>query len=110
MPLLWISTRWYLHRAPAGYLREMAAYSAMNASLAETVDGGRTVESMRLQRNRRRRCDDDIAESFAAERYTLWLRTVWFPTAETVVRRAAGRGACWSVASCTRTTCLARRR
>ena len=83
VPLLWISTRWYLRRAPAGYLREMAAYSAMNASLAETVDGGRTVESMRLQRNRRRRCDDDIAESFAAERYTLYLRTVWFPTAET---------------------------
>ena len=83
VPLLFVSTRWYLHRAPAGYLREMAAYSAMNASLAETVDGGRTVESMRLQRSRRQRCDDDIAESFAAERYTLWLRTVWFPTAET---------------------------
>jgi len=83
VPLLWVSTRWYLRRAPEGYLREMAAYSAMNASLAETVDGGRTVESMRLQRNRRRRCDEDIAESFAAERYTLYLRTVWYPTAET---------------------------
>ena len=83
VPLLWVSTRWYLHRAPDGYLREMAAYSAMNAGLAETVDGGRTVEALRLQRNRRRRCDDDISESYAAERYTLYLRTIWFPTAET---------------------------
>ena len=31
---------------------------------------------------RRRRTDDDIARSFAAERFTLFLRTVWYPVVE----------------------------
>jgi ABC-type multidrug transport system fused ATPase/permease subunit len=37
---------------------------------------------MRLARQRIRRTDGDIGRSFAAERYTLWLRSVWFPAAE----------------------------
>ena len=83
VPLLWVSTRWYLKRASAGYLREMAAYSATNEGISETVEGGRTVDSLRLARRRVKRTDDDIAESYAAERYTLFLRSVWFPAAET---------------------------
>ncbi|GAA4201343.1 ABC transporter ATP-binding protein [Actinocatenispora rupis] len=82
VPILWASTRWYLRRAPAGYLRENAAYSDVNEGLAETVEGARTVEALRLLRQRVRRTDGDIGRSFAAERYTLWLRSVWFPTAE----------------------------
>lgn len=82
VPVLWLSTRWYLKRAPAGYLREDAAYADMNASLAETVDGARTMEALGLQKRRIDRTDDDIRESYAAERYTLRLRTVFFPTVE----------------------------
>ncbi|GIL26819.1 ABC transporter ATP-binding protein [Actinocatenispora comari] len=82
VPILWASTRWYLRRATAGYLRENAAYSDVNEGLAETVEGARTVEAMRLARQRIRRTDGDIGRSFAAERYTLWLRSVWFPAAE----------------------------
>ncbi|MDP9445236.1 MAG: ABC transporter ATP-binding protein/permease [Actinomycetota bacterium] len=82
VPALWAGTRWYLHRAKAGYLRENASYAAINASLAETVDGARTVEALGLQQARVRRTDADIAESYAAERYTLFLRTVWFPVVE----------------------------
>lgn len=82
VPILWASTRWYLRRAPAGYLREDAAYAEMNASLAETVEGARTVEALRLRQRRIDRTDDDIRESYDAERYTLFLRTVWFPTVE----------------------------
>ncbi|MEU8202553.1 ABC transporter ATP-binding protein [Streptosporangium sp. NPDC049046] len=82
VPVLWISTRWYLKRARDGYLRESAAYADMTDGLAETVNGARAVEALGLQDRRHRRTDADIAESWAAERYTMGLRTVWFPTVE----------------------------
>src|SRR5215207_5920647 len=82
VPLLWLSTRWYLRRAPDGYRREMAAWSRLTGGVAETVEGGRTVEALRLQERRIRRTDDDIREQYRAERYTLFLRTVWFPVIE----------------------------
>ncbi|MBA2697828.1 MAG: ABC transporter ATP-binding protein [Nocardioidaceae bacterium] len=82
VPLLFVATRWYLRRARDGYLRESASYAAINASLAETAEGARTVEALGLEKRRLDRIDADIAESFAAERYTLMLRTVWFPSAE----------------------------
>jgi ABC-type multidrug transport system fused ATPase/permease subunit len=82
VPILWVSTRWYLKRARAGYLREGAAWSRLTAGIAETVDGGRTIDALRLQRRRIGRTDDDIREQFAAERYTMFLRTVWFPVVE----------------------------
>ena len=82
VPVVALGTRWYLHRAKAGYLRENASYAAINATLAETVEGARTVEALRLEDRRRGVMDADIAESYAAERYTLRLRTFWFPTME----------------------------
>ncbi len=82
VPMLWISTRWYLRRAPEGYLRENAAYSDINEGIAETADGARTVEALGLARRRIERTDADIRRSWTAERYTLHLRTVWFPTVE----------------------------
>jgi ABC-type multidrug transport system fused ATPase/permease subunit len=82
VPLLWAGTRWYLHRAKDGYLRENAAYAQMNAALAETVDGARTVEALRLGDRRISRVDADIKGSYDAEKYTLFLRTVWFPIVE----------------------------
>ncbi len=82
VPILVIGSRWYLKRAPAGYLRESAAYSEITDGLAETVEGARTVEALRSEAARTRRTDRDIAGSYAAERYTLFLRTVWFPLAE----------------------------
>ena len=82
VPLLWGGTRWYLRRAPAGYLRENAAYSDVTDGISETVEGSRTVEALRLQDRRRARTDADIRRSYAAERYTLFLRTVWFPIVE----------------------------
>jgi len=82
LPLLWFSTRWYLRRAPDGYRREMAAWSRLTGGIAETVEGGRTVEALWLQERRVRRTDHDIRGSYLAERYTLFLRTVWFPVIE----------------------------
>ena len=82
VPLLWFSTRWYLRRAPAGYLAEGASYAVLNGTVTETVDGARTVDALQLGEERRRRVDADLAGSYRAERYTLWLRTMWFPTVD----------------------------
>ncbi|MGI8330728.1 ABC transporter ATP-binding protein [Actinomadura scrupuli] len=82
VPLLWGSTRWYLARAHDGYLRENAAWSELTDGLAETVNGARTVEALGLARRRHERCDTDIARSWAAERYTLGLRCVYYPLVE----------------------------
>jgi ABC-type multidrug transport system fused ATPase/permease subunit len=81
-PLLFYSTRWYLRRASDGYLRENAAYADLTDALAETVEGARTVEALRAADQRRRRTDNDIRGSYAAELYTLRLRTIWFPAVE----------------------------
>ncbi|HEX6969001.1 MAG TPA: ABC transporter ATP-binding protein [Micromonosporaceae bacterium] len=82
VPLLWASTRWYLRRAPAGYLRENAAWSDVTDGISETVEGSRTTEALRQQALRRERTDEHIRRSYAAERYTLFLRSVWFPLVE----------------------------
>ena len=82
MPPLVIGLRWYLARAKDGYLRETASYSDINATLTETVEGARTVEALGLGPERIAAIDADIAESYAAERYTLYLRTVFFPSME----------------------------
>jgi ABC-type multidrug transport system fused ATPase/permease subunit len=82
VPPLVVGLRWYLRRAKDGYLRENASYSAINASLTETVEGARTVEALGIGRQRLRRIDGDIAGSYAAEKYTLFLRTVFFPSVE----------------------------
>ena len=82
LPPLVIGLRWYLARAKAGYLRESASYSAINATLTETVEGARTVEALGLGKERVGALDADIKESYAAERYTLYLRTVFFPSME----------------------------
>jgi ABC-type multidrug transport system fused ATPase/permease subunit len=82
VPALWLGTKWYLRRAKDGYLRENAAYAQMTSSLAETVEGARTVEALRRYDERIRRTDADIRGSYNAERYTLFLRTVYFPIAE----------------------------
>lgn len=82
VPLLYAGTRWYLSRARAGYLWERAAYATLDGAVTETVDGARTVEALDLADIRIKRTENDLADAFAAERRTLFLRTVWFPAAE----------------------------
>ncbi|CAN5468778.1 ABC transporter ATP-binding protein [soil metagenome] len=82
VPPLVIGLRWYLARAKDGYLRESATYSQISATLTETVEGARTIEALGLGRERVTAIDADISESYRAERYTLYLRTVFFPSME----------------------------
>jgi ABC-type multidrug transport system fused ATPase/permease subunit len=83
IPILWAATRWYLARARDGYLRTNASYSHLTEGLTETAEGARTVEALRLTRRRLDRVDHDIAESLAAERYTLNLRSIFLPICDT---------------------------
>ncbi len=82
VPIIWLSTRWYLRYAPAGYLRERATYAVMNGVVTETVDGARTVDALGLSSRRKRRIDASLRDCYAAEMYTLRLRTIWFPQVE----------------------------
>jgi ABC-type multidrug transport system fused ATPase/permease subunit len=79
VPTLVAVVRWYLHRATPAYLREAAAYAALNGTITESVEGARTIDALRLGARRHARVRADLAEAFEAERRTLDLRTVLFP-------------------------------
>ncbi len=81
-PLIYFGTKRYLRFAPGGYLREREGYAAYNGALAETVEGARTVEALSLAQRRIARIEAEMSNAYAAERYTLRLRTWWFPTME----------------------------
>ncbi len=82
VPIIVVGTKWYLRRAPQGYLRQNAVYSTVTDGLAETVEGARTVDALRREQQRIERSDGDLRASWVAEKYTLFLRTVWFPVIE----------------------------
>jgi len=96
VPLVWLSTRRYLRYATAGYLRERAAYATMSGTIAETVEGARTVDALRLGDRQTRRVDDDLAEAYNAEMYTLGLRLRWFPSVEFAYALAGAGVLLWS--------------
>ncbi len=78
-PLIVAATRWYLRRARPAYLAAAAASSSLTQGLTETVTSAGTVEALNLADRRIRRTDSDITRSNAAERGTLYLRSVWYP-------------------------------
>lgn len=83
VPLLYPATRWYLKRSSAGYKAERESYAVVNGAITETIEGARTVDALGLGGLRRDRMDESLSGSFAAERYTLWLRSILFPAADT---------------------------
>ena len=94
-PLLIVGTRWYLKRAPAGYLWERAAYARLAGTVGETVDGARSVEALSLAENRVREVEDDLADATKAERFTLLLRMAWFPSIEFACVLPVAASLCW---------------
>ncbi|AXI76747.1 ABC transporter ATP-binding protein [Peterkaempfera bronchialis] len=82
LPVLLAGSRWYFRRAPQSYRAESASYAAVNTALAETVDAGRTVEALRLGDDRVALTDEKIRTWLSWERYTMWLRTRYFPTVD----------------------------
>ncbi|MFJ7905660.1 ABC transporter ATP-binding protein [Kitasatospora sp. NPDC096204] len=79
---IWFATRWYLHRAHAGYLAEGAANSALIEILTSTAAGARTVEALGLQDRRIAATAEAVEHCRVARTHTLNLRTVLFPVVE----------------------------
>jgi ABC-type multidrug transport system fused ATPase/permease subunit len=82
VPPIVLSSRWYFRRAPQAYRSELGAYAAVNAAVAESVDAGRTIEAYRLGTARVQLTDRTVARWLDWERYTLYLRSVFFPSVE----------------------------
>ncbi len=95
VPLLWFSTRWYLRRAGRGYQREGASYSRLNGVITETVEGARTIDALDLGGVRRRAVDDALRWCLVAERYTLGLRSRWFPVIDFSYQLPAVAAVAW---------------
>jgi ABC-type multidrug transport system fused ATPase/permease subunit len=96
LPILFFSTRYYLHYATPGYRRERISYATMSGSVSETAEGARTVDAHRLGARQVRRIDGNIRESFYSEMYTLLMRMVWFPTVESAFALAVATTLAWS--------------
>jgi ABC-type multidrug transport system fused ATPase/permease subunit len=96
LPILFFSTRYYLHYATPGYRRERISYATMSGSVSETAEGARTVDAHRLGRRQGERIEGNIRESFYSEMYTLLMRMVWFPTIESAFALAVATTLAWS--------------
>jgi ABC-type multidrug transport system fused ATPase/permease subunit len=96
LPILFFSTRYYLHYATPGYRRERISYATMSGSVSETAEGARTVDAHRLGERQSRRIEGNIRESFYSEMYTMLMRLVWFPTVESAFALAVATTLAWS--------------
>ncbi len=96
LPILFFSTRYYLHYATPGYRRERMSYATMSGSVSETAEGARTVDAHRLGTRQGKRIESNIRESFYSEMYTLLMRMVWFPTIESAFALAVATTLAWS--------------
>lgn len=85
-----LSTRWYLRRARDAYLTQGAAMSGHASQLAATTQGGRTIELFGLQVQRLAASNAAISEYRRAQRGTLALRTVFYPSIDISVAVPAG--------------------
>lgn len=79
---IWCALRWYLRRARDGYLAEGAATSQVAEIIAATASGARTVEAFRLEERRIAASRDALDTSRRTRLYTLYLRTVFFPSVD----------------------------
>ncbi len=82
IPLVFAATRWYLRRSPQAYRVESSSYAIVNSVLVETAESGRTIDALRLAEQRTKRTDASISRWVEWERYTLRLRSRWFPVVE----------------------------
>ena len=94
-PFLFFSTRHYLRYATPGYRRERISYATMMGTIAETAEGARTIDALRLGDRQVERVRSDIRESFYSEMYTLLMRLVWFPIVESSYALATGATLAW---------------
>lgn len=81
-PVIFAVTRRYLGKSPQAYRVESSSYALMNSILVESAEAGRTIDALRLGDDRIERSDAALGRWIEWERYTLRLRTQWFPFIE----------------------------
>ncbi|GAB3704232.1 hypothetical protein GCM10028793_33980 [Nocardiopsis oceani] len=68
VPLVWPALRWYLRRSREAYLAEGAALSTALEGATATAEGGRTVEGLGIQKDRRDVTDRDVGGLYRSRR------------------------------------------
>ncbi|MFI5934395.1 ABC transporter ATP-binding protein [Actinoplanes sp. NPDC051494] len=76
------ATRWYLRRAPAAYLDEGEAGSALADELTAAVAGARTVEALGLRERRADAGRVALDRAGTTRLRTLFLRNVFYPAVD----------------------------
>ncbi|MGG7465595.1 ABC transporter ATP-binding protein [Plantibacter sp. YIM 135347] len=79
LPVLVISTRWFVKRSQPAYERELEAHADYDASVLETIEGLRTIHTHRLGGPAVARIHSTSLGVNRSERHTLRLQTIWFP-------------------------------
>ena len=82
IPFVFSATRWYLRRSSQAYRVETSSWAIANSVLVETAESGRTIDALRLGGARVARTEASISRWIEWERYTLRLRSRWFPVVE----------------------------
>ena len=82
LPSIVLVTRRYLRRASPAYLAEGAAVAEVTEALTTSAEGARTIEALRLGRDRISDGNTAIGRLWARRRTTLGLRSRWFPFVE----------------------------
>ena len=82
IPFVFAATRWYLRRSSQAYRVETSSWAIANSVLVETAESGRTIDALRLGDARVKRTEASISRWIEWERYTLRLRSRWFPVVE----------------------------
>ncbi|CAH0216208.1 putative ABC transporter ATP-binding protein TM_0288 [Microbacterium sp. Bi98] len=82
LPLIVLSTRWYVRRAPEVYEAELEAKAALITEATETVRGAKTVSLLGLSDVRRRRFQRAVDRADATSRRPLRLEARWFPAVQ----------------------------
>ena len=82
VPLVSITTKRYLGKSSQAYRVESSSYALMNSVLVESAESGRTIDALQLGADRIDRSDAALGRWLEWERYTLRLRTQWFPSIE----------------------------
>ncbi|MBC7464172.1 MAG: ABC transporter ATP-binding protein [Actinobacteria bacterium] len=81
-PAIAVATIRYLRKSPQAYRVESSSYALMNSLLVESAEAGRTIEALQLGDDRVERSDAALGRWIEWERYTLRLRSQWFPSIE----------------------------
>lgn len=79
LPLLVLSTRWYVRRSQPSYDEELRSHGALDTATLATIAGGATVRAFGLDRARSDAMAAGARRVAEAEDRTLRLQTVWFP-------------------------------